>query len=79
MNKLMSILKIFLFKKIHEIPTFIFCDIYIFNYIWNWKVSFNFTALIIASKLGFLEIVQELLSQKGIDINIKDICKCKYS
>ena len=42
-------------------------------------MSFNFTALIIASKLGFLEIVQELLSQKGIDINIKDICKCECS
>ena len=46
-----------------------------FIILWNWTIIFNYTALIRASQEGFLEIVQDLLSQKGIDINLKTIFK----
>lgn len=38
----------------------------------------NWTALICASRYGYIEIVQELLSQKDININIQDIWIQKF-
>ena len=35
--------------------------------------TFNYTPLIVASSIGYTEIVKLLLSQSGIEINCKDI------
>ena len=49
------------------------------NYLWNLNQTFNKTALIHAAEEGHEEIVELLISQEGIDINMKDILKQKHS
>ena len=49
------------------------------NYLWNLNQTFNKTALIHATEEGHEEIVELLISQEGIDINMKDILKQKHS
>ena len=53
---------------------------FLFRIIYGIKPEqFNNTALILAAKRSSSEIVQELLSRKGIDINCKDILNQKHS
>ena len=44
-----------------------------FYHFWNLIWKFNYTPLIVASSIGYTEIVKLLLSQSGIEINCKDI------
>ena len=53
-------------------------NISIYNHLWNWNQSFNYTPLITAVLYGHKEIVEHLLSKPNIDINIKDILIQKY-
>ena len=50
-----------------------FHDISNFEYLWHLTRTFNYTALIWAACRGHTEIVEHLLSQRGIDINIQNI------
>ena len=43
------------------------------NDLWNLTRTFNYTALIIVAEKGHKDIVELLISQKGIDINIQNI------
>lgn len=49
----------------------------IFFYFWNLNWLLNMVALVSAAFYGNTEIVHELLSQKDIDINIKNIFKLR--
>ena len=56
-----------------EFKSNFFNRISVYIYLWNLARKFNDTALHWAVEGGNVEIVQELLAQKGIDINIKGI------
>ena len=49
------------------------------THLWNFIWQFNNTALFLAAFKGNLEIVRELISQKSIDVNIRNIWFIIYS
>ena len=49
------------------------------NSLWNLTWIFYYSALICAAEEGHKEIVELLISQEGIDINIKGILNQKHS
>ena len=48
------------------------------NDLWNLTRTFNYTALILAAKESYKEIVELLIRQEGININIQSILKQKH-
>lgn len=42
-------------------------------FLWHFTQAFNYTPLITAAKSGYSEIVQYLLSCKGVDVNYRRI------
>ena len=58
---------------IYNIQILLFHNISKINYLWNSNRIFNYTPLIHAVDKNYTEIIDQLLSQEGIDINCKDI------
>ena len=56
----------------------LFYMIEILNDLWNSIRTFNETALIVAIKNDYADIVEILLKQNGIDVNMKDILNQKH-
>ena len=56
----------------------LFHTIEILNDLWNSIRTFNETALIVAIKNDYADIVEILLKQNGIDVNMKDILNQKH-
>ena len=56
-----------------EFKSNFFHDIENLKYLQNLTRTFNYTALIYASRDGYKEIVELLIRQEGIDINKKNI------
>ena len=69
----MSTVKTFECKIVHTIQIYLFHNIEILKDLWNLTQTFNNTPLNHAAAKGHTEAVKLLLSQRGIDINCKNI------